>query len=67
MHALSQMEQCLIERDSVHSFTAGSGRCLAITTQREEGVRFYTRYKSVMQRWPAPVSKGPEFAMPVHK
>ena len=34
----------------------------------EEGVRFYTRYKSVMQRWPDPVaSKGPEFAMPVHK
>ena len=34
----------------------------------EEGIRFYTRYKSVMQRWPDPVaSKGPEFAMPVHK
>jgi len=34
----------------------------------EEGVRFYTRYKSVMQRWPdAAASKGPEFAMPVNK
>ena len=34
----------------------------------EEGVRFYTRYKSVMQRWPdAAVSKGPEFMMPVNK
>ena len=34
----------------------------------EEGIRFYTRYKSVMQRWPDPsVSKGPEFAMPVNK
>jgi malonate-semialdehyde dehydrogenase (acetylating)/methylmalonate-semialdehyde dehydrogenase len=34
----------------------------------EEGVRFYTRYKSVMQRWPdAATSKGPEFAMPVNK
>ena len=34
----------------------------------EEGVRFYTRYKSVMQRWPdASVSKGPEFTMPVNK
>ena len=32
----------------------------------EEGVRFYTRYKSVMQRWPdATASKGPEFTMPV--
>jgi malonate-semialdehyde dehydrogenase (acetylating)/methylmalonate-semialdehyde dehydrogenase len=34
----------------------------------EEGVRFYTRYKSVMQRWPdASGSKGPEFGMPVNK
>ncbi|HVE90444.1 MAG TPA: aldehyde dehydrogenase family protein, partial [Burkholderiaceae bacterium] len=34
----------------------------------EEAIRFYTRYKSVMQRWPdAAASKGPEFAMPVHK
>jgi malonate-semialdehyde dehydrogenase (acetylating)/methylmalonate-semialdehyde dehydrogenase len=31
-----------------------------------EGVRFYTRYKSVMQRWPATESKGPEFTMPTH-
>ena len=33
----------------------------------EEGVRFYTRYKSIMQRWPGSESKGPEFAMPVNK
>ncbi len=34
----------------------------------EEAVRFYTRYKSVMQRWPDAVGgKGPEFAMPVNK
>jgi malonate-semialdehyde dehydrogenase (acetylating) / methylmalonate-semialdehyde dehydrogenase len=34
----------------------------------EEAVRFYTRYKSVMQRWPDPASsKGPEFMMPVNK
>jgi malonate-semialdehyde dehydrogenase (acetylating)/methylmalonate-semialdehyde dehydrogenase len=32
----------------------------------EEGVRFYTRYKSVMQRWPSAGSKGPEFTMPTH-
>jgi malonate-semialdehyde dehydrogenase (acetylating)/methylmalonate-semialdehyde dehydrogenase len=32
----------------------------------EEGVRFYTRYKSVMQRWPDSGSKGPEFVMPVN-
>jgi malonate-semialdehyde dehydrogenase (acetylating)/methylmalonate-semialdehyde dehydrogenase len=30
----------------------------------EEGVRFYTRYKSVMQRWPNAGAKGPEFTMP---
>ncbi|MDX1656821.1 MAG: aldehyde dehydrogenase family protein, partial [Candidatus Competibacteraceae bacterium] len=33
----------------------------------EEGVRFYTRYKSVMQRWPDSASKGPEFVMPVNE
>ncbi|MCC6850681.1 MAG: CoA-acylating methylmalonate-semialdehyde dehydrogenase [Rubrivivax sp.] len=30
----------------------------------EEGVRFYTRQKSVMQRWPQGIGKGAEFAMP---
>ena len=29
-----------------------------------EGVRFYTRQKSVMQRWPQSASGGAEFAMP---
>ncbi len=33
----------------------------------EEGIRFYTRYKSVMQRWPDSGSKGPEFVMPVNQ
>jgi len=33
----------------------------------EEGVRFYTRYKSIMQRWPDSIAKGAEFAMPVAK
>ncbi len=33
----------------------------------EEGVRFYTRYKSVMQRWPDAGVRGPEFTMPTHK
>jgi malonate-semialdehyde dehydrogenase (acetylating)/methylmalonate-semialdehyde dehydrogenase len=33
----------------------------------EEGIRFYTRYKSVMQRWPDSASRGPEFTMPTHK
>jgi malonate-semialdehyde dehydrogenase (acetylating)/methylmalonate-semialdehyde dehydrogenase len=30
----------------------------------EEGVRFYTRQKSVMQRWPESIAKGAEFTMP---
>jgi malonate-semialdehyde dehydrogenase (acetylating)/methylmalonate-semialdehyde dehydrogenase len=30
----------------------------------EEGVRFYTRQKSVMQRWPDGTAKGAEFVMP---
>jgi malonate-semialdehyde dehydrogenase (acetylating)/methylmalonate-semialdehyde dehydrogenase len=33
----------------------------------EEGVRFYTRQKSIMQRWPASIVKGAEFAMPTSK
>jgi malonate-semialdehyde dehydrogenase (acetylating) / methylmalonate-semialdehyde dehydrogenase len=32
-----------------------------------EGIRFYTRQKSVMQRWPKEISKGAEFAMPSYK
>lgn len=30
----------------------------------EEGVRFYTKQKSVMQRWPESIEKGAEFVMP---
>jgi malonate-semialdehyde dehydrogenase (acetylating)/methylmalonate-semialdehyde dehydrogenase len=30
----------------------------------EEGVRFYTRQKSVMQRWPDDVAEGASFVMP---
>ena len=30
----------------------------------KEGVQFYTKQKSVMQRWPDSISKGAEFVMP---
>ncbi|MGL4230390.1 MAG: aldehyde dehydrogenase family protein, partial [Casimicrobium sp.] len=33
----------------------------------EEGVRFYTKQKSIMQRWPDSIGKGAEFTMPVAK
>jgi malonate-semialdehyde dehydrogenase (acetylating)/methylmalonate-semialdehyde dehydrogenase len=33
----------------------------------EEGVRFYTKQKSIMQRWPESISKGNEFIMPTAK
>ena len=33
----------------------------------EEGVRFYTNQKSVMQRWPDSIGKGAEFVMPTAK
>ena len=33
----------------------------------EEGVRFYTKQKSVMQRWPDSIGKGAEFVMPTAK
>jgi malonate-semialdehyde dehydrogenase (acetylating)/methylmalonate-semialdehyde dehydrogenase len=32
-----------------------------------EGVRFYTKYKAVMQRWPGSITKGAEFVMPTAK
>ncbi len=33
----------------------------------EEGVRFYTKQKSIMQRWPDSIGKGAEFVMPTSK
>jgi malonate-semialdehyde dehydrogenase (acetylating)/methylmalonate-semialdehyde dehydrogenase len=33
----------------------------------EEGVRFYTKQKSVMQRWPSSIARGAEFVMPTAK
>jgi len=32
----------------------------------DEALRFYTRYKSIMQRWPEGGARGPEFSMPVN-
>jgi len=32
-----------------------------------EGVRFYTKQKSIMQRWSESIEQGAEFAMPVSK
>ncbi len=32
-----------------------------------EGVRFYTRHKAVMERWPDTASSGPQFAFPQMK
>jgi malonate-semialdehyde dehydrogenase (acetylating)/methylmalonate-semialdehyde dehydrogenase len=34
---------------------------------RPEGVRFYTKHKAVMQRWPNTASSGVEFAFPQMK
>ena len=31
----------------------------------EEGVRFYTKQKSIMQRWPESLADGAEFSMPI--
>jgi malonate-semialdehyde dehydrogenase (acetylating)/methylmalonate-semialdehyde dehydrogenase len=36
-------------------------------TYGREGVRFYTKQKSIMQRWPESISKGNEFVMPTIK
>jgi len=33
----------------------------------EEGVRFYTKQKSIMQRWRNTIADGAEFGMPVSR
>src|SRR5690606_35664859 len=33
----------------------------------QEGIRFYTRQKSIMQRWPESTGKGSEFVMPTSR
>ena len=44
---------------------AGSGRCSATThIHGPEGVRFYTRLKTVTARWPAGIRAGAEFNFP---
>jgi malonate-semialdehyde dehydrogenase (acetylating)/methylmalonate-semialdehyde dehydrogenase len=32
-----------------------------------EGVRFYTKLKTITERWPSGIRQGAEFIMPVHK
>ena len=32
----------------------------------EEGVRFYTKLKTVTSRWPKSIKQGPEFIMPTN-
>ncbi len=48
-----------------HGFGGWKGSLFGDThAYGEEGVRFYTRQKSIMQRWPESTPKGAEFAMP---
>ena len=51
-----------------HGFGGWKGSLFGDThAYGEEGVRFYTRQKSIMQRWPESTPKGAEFAMPTAK
>jgi malonate-semialdehyde dehydrogenase (acetylating) / methylmalonate-semialdehyde dehydrogenase len=51
-----------------HGFGGWKGSIFGDThAYGEEGVRFYTRQKSIMERWPESTPKGPEFAMPTAK
>lgn len=49
---------------NAHELGNGISCC---TSDGTEGVRFYTRQKSVVQRWPASVVRGAEFSMLVPK
>jgi len=51
-----------------HGFGGWKGSLFGDThAYGEEGVRFYTRQKSIMERWPEATPQGPEFAMPTAK
>jgi malonate-semialdehyde dehydrogenase (acetylating) / methylmalonate-semialdehyde dehydrogenase len=51
-----------------HGFGGWKGSLFGDThAYGEEGVRFYTRQKSIMERWPEATPKGPEFTMPTAK
>ena len=51
-----------------HGFGGWKGSLFGDThAYGEEAVRFYTRQKSIMQRWPQSTPKGPEFSMPTAK
>src|SRR5438067_1318267 len=51
-----------------HGFGGWKGSLFGDThAYGEEGVRFYTRQKSIMQRWPESTPRGAEFAMPTAK
>ncbi|MDE2137618.1 MAG: CoA-acylating methylmalonate-semialdehyde dehydrogenase [Gammaproteobacteria bacterium] len=51
-----------------HGFGGWKGSLFGDThAYGEEGVRFYTRQKSIMERWPEATPKGPEFIMPTAK
>jgi malonate-semialdehyde dehydrogenase (acetylating)/methylmalonate-semialdehyde dehydrogenase len=51
-----------------HGFGGWRGSLFGdLHTYGEEGVRFYTRQKSIMQRWPESTPKGAEFALPTSK
>jgi len=48
-----------------HGFGGWKGSLLGDThVYGREGVRFYTRQKSIMQRWPQSTPKGAEFTLP---
>ncbi|MEQ1693315.1 MAG: aldehyde dehydrogenase family protein, partial [Gemmatimonas sp.] len=48
-----------------HGFGGWKGSLFGDThAYGEEGVRFYTRQKSVMQRWPEQIGSGADFIMP---
>jgi malonate-semialdehyde dehydrogenase (acetylating) / methylmalonate-semialdehyde dehydrogenase len=51
-----------------HGFGGWKGSLFGDThAYGEEGVRFYTRQKSIMERWPEATPKGAEFTMPTAK
>src|SRR5690625_2312882 len=48
-----------------HGFGGWKARLFGdLHTYGEEAFQFYTRQKSIMQRWPESIGKGAEFGMP---
>ena len=49
-----------------HSFGGWKQSLFGIIQCMVEGIRFFTKLKTITSRWPKSIQKGPEFKMPTN-